>query len=547
MRSATHALLWEIWHRHRPVVAAIVGLTIAGRLLDFIQRAAGGAGSKNDTSLLVELMGMLSFLLLFGILNYTDSSGGRGFGSFPQRLFTLPVSSLRLVAVPVLTAIVSVELLFVLWREPLWRGGSTSVLFVAVLLGALTVFFQAILWTLEFLGSLRLVVVGAAAVIVVWIGALPAPSPWRSEGTLAVLVAGMATVAFLLAWRHVVGMRCGGAHTSLRLERLVASAAAAIPARRRAFASPLAAHFWFEWRCSGLVLPILVGGMIVIILGPLSWLMRDRAADTFRLLLGTLATPVVLAIPVGLAFARPTFWSEDLTVPEFVAVRPLTDEDIIAIKVKVAMASAVVSWLLVLSFIGIWLPLWANLDSVSRFAIQLWAFHGHSVAAVYGLAALIVIAGMLLTWRFLVSRLWSGMSGRRALLIASAMSVVIVVIAGLAFDADRLPGWLLEDPARMAAVVWIASIAVTVKYWLAAYSWRRVSARYARQYLLLWGAGTMCLLILAVLLWRVVRIYVALDSFRFQSLMILISLLAVPLARVGLAPSSLGRNRHRRR
>ena len=530
MRSATSALLWEIWHRHRPVVAGIVGLTIVGRLLYLSPRS----------SLLVDLLAMLSFLLLFGVFNYT----------FPRRLFTLPVSSLRLVVVPMLTGIVSVELLYLLWMEPLSRGGSASRPFVAVLLGALIVFYQTVLWTLELLGPLRLVVVGAVSVIVFGIGLWPSfppspPPPWRSEDTLAALVAFAAIMAFLLAWRHVVRVRCGGGRAPLRLERLIASVAAAIPTRRRAFPSPMDAHFWFEWRCSGLVLPILVGGVIVVIIGPLSWLARADAADSFRVLLGTLAMPIVLAIPVGMAFAKPTFWSEDLSVPPFVAVLPLTDETIVAIKVKVAIASAVVSWLLVLSFVGIWFPLWANLDSVSRFAIQLWAFHGHSVAAVYGLAALIVIAGMFLTWRFLVSRLWSGVSGRRALFIASAMSVVFLAIAGVAFDADRLPRWLLQDPARMAAVVWIVSAAVAVKYWLAAYAWRRVSARYARQYLLVWGTGTMCLALLAVLLWRVMRIYVALDIYRFQSLMILLSLLAVPLARVGLAPSSLSRNRHR--
>ena len=514
MRSATHALLWEIWRRHRPVVAAIVGLTIAGRLV--------------DSQPLADLLAMLSFLLLFGIFNH----------KFPRRIFSLPVSSLRLVAVPLLAGTVSIELLYLLWMGSLSRGGSASRWFVAVLLGALFVFYLTVHWTLERLGAFRLVIAGAVAAIVTGVGLLP---PWISEGTLAALVAGAAIAAFLLAWRFVVSARRGGAGRPLRLERLFA----AIPTRRRAFASPLDAHFWFEWRCSGLPPPILVGGVMVVIIAPLSWLARADAADTFRVLLATLATPIVLAIPVGMAFAKPAFWSEDLSLPAFVAVRPLTDEDLIAIKVKVAMASAVVSWLPVLSFIGIWLPLWANLDSLSRLAIQLWAFHGRSVAAVYGLAALVVIAGICLTWRFLVSRLWSGMSGRRALFITAAMSVVCVVIGGVAFDADRLPGWLLKDPARMATVVWIVAIAVIVKYWLATYSWRRVSARYARQYLLLWGAGTMCLLLLAMLLWRVVRIYVALDIDRFQSLMILLSLLAVPLARVGLAPSCLRRNRHR--
>ena len=49
-----------------------------------------------------------------------------------------------------------------------------------------------------------------------------------------------------------------------------------------------------------------------------------------------LAAPVVLAVPVGIAFSKPTFWSEDLAVPSFVAVRPLSSEDLVATKVKVA-------------------------------------------------------------------------------------------------------------------------------------------------------------------------------------------------------------------
>jgi hypothetical protein len=129
--------------------------------------------------------------------------------------------------------------------------------------------------------------------------------------------------------------------------------------------------------------------------------------------------------------------------------------------------------------------------------------------------------------------------------MASVMSAVLVAIAGMVFDADRLPGWVLDDPARMAGVVWLMSIAVVAKCGLAACSWRRVSARHLRQYLLVWSAATACVLTLTMLLWGVVRIYVALDIYRFQGFMILAALLAVPLGRVGLAPLCLARNRHR--
>jgi ABC-type glutathione transport system ATPase component len=58
-------------------------------------------------------------LLLFSVFSYTDSGGSRGFATFPQRLFILPVSSLRLVSTPVLAGIVATELLYLLWLEPL--------------------------------------------------------------------------------------------------------------------------------------------------------------------------------------------------------------------------------------------------------------------------------------------------------------------------------------------------------------------------------------------------------------------------------------------
>jgi hypothetical protein len=545
MRSPTAALLWEIWRRNRIEVAVIVAATAAGRVLDYAEQPT------DDPSSLIALLWMVAFLFLFGVFSYTESSGTRGIGTFPRRLFTLPVSSLRLVALPMLTGIASVELLYLLWLGPLSRGGTLSTPFVAVLLGASMVFFQAVFWMLERLGPLRLMIAGAVTFLVYGAGLLPSwpPSPtppWRSEAAVGTVVAALAVVVFLLAWRHIIRLRCGGrGRSTYRLEPLIASTAGTLPRHQTPFASPAAAQFWFEWRCSGLVLPVLVGGALVGVVAPFSWVSRGDASGSLQLLLGTLATPILLAIPVGMAFARPTFWSEDLSVPAFVAIRPLTDEQIVAIKMKVAAASVAISWLLTICFVGLWLSLWGNVDSVSQLAIQWWAFHEHSLASVYGTVALILIAGVVLTWRFLVSRLWSGLSGSRPLFMASVMSAVLVVIAGMVFPADRLPGWMLADPARMARVVWLLSIAVVAKCWLAAYSWRRVSARHLRQYSLLWGVATTCLLTLTMVLWGVVRIYVALDMHRFQALMILVAVLAVPLARVGLAPSRLARNRHR--
>ena len=224
MRSPTTALLWEIWRQHRWTVAVIAVLTVAGRLVDFLDTGGRAGDAGAESSPLKILLAMIAFLLLLGVFNYTESSGDRGLGRFPRRLFTLPVTSLRLVTVPLLAGIASIELLYLLWMDPLSRGGSASAPFVAVLLAALVVFYLWALWALERVGSLRLIMLGVIVVALFFIGVLPSfpptpPPPWRSEIVLAGLVAGLAVVAFLLAWRRVGRLRAGGARRTYRAHR----------------------------------------------------------------------------------------------------------------------------------------------------------------------------------------------------------------------------------------------------------------------------------------------------------------------------------------
>ena len=115
----------------------------------------------------------------------------------------------------------------------------------------------------------------------------------------------------------------------------------------------------------------------------------------------------------------------------------------------------------------------------------------------------------------------------------------------MVLDAGRLPGWVLDDPARLAPLLWIAAAALIAKHWMAVYAWRGVTPRYLRAYLLVWLAGTTALLTLGMVAWGILRIYLPLDGDRLRSLVIFLALMALPLARVGLAPSGLARNRHR--
>ena len=177
MRSPTAALLWAIWRRHRTSVWAIIGFTVVGWLVHFSELASRPPGATPDPSPLVELLAIFSFLLLVGI-----------FGQFPRRLFTLPVSSLRLVAVPVLAGIASVELFYAAWREPLSRVSRRAHCSWASCLRRSWCSTRRAL-DADRAGALRIVLAGTVGILVFGVGLLPSfpptpPPQWRREGAL---------------------------------------------------------------------------------------------------------------------------------------------------------------------------------------------------------------------------------------------------------------------------------------------------------------------------------------------------------------------------
>jgi hypothetical protein len=214
----------------------------------------------------------------------------------------------------------------------------------------------------------------------------------------------------------------------------------------------------------------------------------------------------------------------------------------VAIRVKVAAASAAASWLVVLVFVAVWLPAWADLEVVSRVARQFAAFHRDSMAGVFGSAVLYGAALMVLTWRSLVTRLWIGLSGRRPLFLTSLIPIVAVVVASVVFD---LTGWRWLFAEHMAAMLWVVSVAIVAKGWLTAYAWRRVIAPYRVQYLAAWAAGTIGFVLVAMLVTGALRAAAAVDVPHHGLPLMLLAFLAIPLGRVGLAPRSLARNRPR--
>jgi hypothetical protein len=325
-----------------------------------------------------------------------------------------------------------------------------------------------------------------------------------------------------------------------------------LPRRTAPFSSAAAAHFWFEWRSSGFLLPLLVGATLIVVIAPLSWYMRDGGGNTMRILAATLAMPIALALPVGKALSKPEWWSNEIFMPSFVAVRPLTNANFVITKMKVAALSAAISWLLVGVFISVWLGMWASLDRFNFLRVTLWSLYGRSLYPQYGLAVLLFVTGILLTWRFLVSGLWLGLSGNKNLFSMTAIPYGFALVFVLAFGVilpqkeDSILNWMSSDfGVVLPTMVRIAAVTVAAKFWIAAWSWRDAHRLHVQQYLALWLCGTAAWIAFGLLLWVGLLQIVPSDGHQLRSLVILCALLAIPFARLGLAPGSLARNRHR--
>jgi hypothetical protein len=310
-----------------------------------------------------------------------------------------------------------------------------------------------------------------------------------------------------------------------------------LPRRQRGFASPAAAQFWYEWRRAGWLLPAATGAALVLVFAPVSWRLRHEAETAWWILGWACILPVLLAAVIGKGFSKPDFWTMEVSLPPFLAVRPITSGDLVVIKMKVALQSVLVAWLFVFGFLAGWLSLWANLAEV-RETLADWKFL-RGWFWIFSAAMLLAGTGMALSWRCLVSGFWLGLSGDRRRVNGSLVSSAVAVALGIGivgFSANHY------RPDALATYVtwfgWALLAAVLLKLWGALFSWRFVSTGRAARYALLWAIGTAAL---ASLGWRACP-----DIFWLKHLVLLAALLPFPLARLGLAPGALSNNRHRK-
>ena len=556
-------MVWEIWRKNRIGFGISLGALMVSPLLSYG---------------LVLPLAVISFVSLFAIFSCVDSSGQL---SFPERTFTLPIPTSRLVHGPILSGVVAITVLHTLWSRLVWAPRAVDLpsgFFVPFWAGAM-VAFQALVWSLgRFPKSLAVALFLAAAAfgrlafeavegngrfatataVVILAVAYAAAyvtlkfqrsgrwmdwsrvrqlveslvARWADKrwpvGSGAAVPAASAGVSPAMdsGARRPSGRRDACPTTTQFMERVLA----AVPGKSRPFGSRSQAQFWMEWRQNGVVPTFWLALLVALLTGiPLMKFVGEDDAIGITTSIGPawlfLAT-VFLALwgaIAGLNSARDPA-SKKLVLSPFSASRPVSTEELAMAKIRLAGALTLIAWLAGLIMVASWI--------VTDRGMRIFLVRENGAE----LSPLVVLA-LVMFWN-IVGALPLWLAGR----IESVVWAGLLLLLGYVAGADLLRR-LDEHFLLPAALPWIFTVALALKIALAVWAFYESSRRgllrgqTALRYSVFWLAGTSGFITVAVRLGPVIGLP--------DHLVVLGAALLFPLARVGLAPLALARARHR--
>jgi hypothetical protein len=272
----------------------------------------------------------------------------------------------------------------------------------------------------------------------------------------------------------------------------------------------------------------------------LLWAAGDSTSLVFTILIGVLLTPPFMASFAAATVSKSSANSGDAYgVTPFTATRPLTNAELIAAKLKMAIRSTIVAWLLV--FLAI--PLALEFSGTSAVVLDRWRRLSEVVGAPRAVVALLlVLSGCIAsTWKQLVQSLYIGLTGRASLIQGS-----VFLVLGFFFLFGPFAEWMIEGgrlgelwsalPLIFAILV---SLKMTAAVWviLRLYHGRLLSDRTLVIGAACWSVAVFALY--GVLVWLLDTPHIP------HYLLLLLAILAIPLARLSAAPLALAWNRHR--
>jgi len=542
--SPAAAVAWEFRQRHRwGFIALIVYLAVLAtiKLVVVTRGLQINFDSPESFAFVVVMPITATFTYFLAVFTFgLDGDLAARQSMYPPRMFTRPMTTAALAGLPMLYGTAAMMILWLAMRLfALWPTGiAVPSVWPAFLLASLLAWTQALTWMPYPLAGLRIVVA------VLWLGTMDtigllALHFSAHESLMIAILAPQVPLAYIVARFAVERARRGdvpdwsGAFARLAWTGRVSS-------RRRAhFPSPARAQAWLEWRQYGRSLPGWVGILLPFEL-ILLWAGGDSTALVFTILFVVLLTPPFMASFAAAGVSKSSLNSGDsYGVTPFTATRPLTDADLVAAKLKMAIWSTIAAWLLVL----IAIPLGLELSGTSAVLLNRLGRLSEVVGTPRTVVVvLLILAGCIAsTWKQLVQGLYIGLTGRASLIKGS-----VFLIMGFFFLFGPFAEWIIDS--HRLGELWSALpliFAILVGFKMIAAAWiivrlyqsHLVSDRTLVTVAACWSLAVFALY--AVLVWLLGTPHIP------HYLMMLVAILAIPLARLSAAPLALAWNRHR--
>ncbi len=542
MYSASIALLWQTWGRHRWGLAA----TLAGLCgLVALHRALPAGLWMSETQAVVFAIPVgCAFVYVFYAFSYADL-GPRARGSgIPAWMFTLPVRTWMLVAWPMLSGSLAITLLWLLVAGFVLRpvGLDLPLVWPALGLAVTLAWVQAVDWSP--FGAPAKTLAAGLGLAGLWYGLTR--EAYQEIVCLflpcSLVFVYLAAVAAVSRARHRTSLSAG--------VKLPARLSVALPwlVRRTPHASAARAQLWLECRRNSLLLPVAVGCWLLLFTVLLTFGGDTRAVGTF--IVCDLYLLPVLCILVGTVLGKGDVWARPFRLSAFAATRPLGSGALVLAKFRMAAWSLMLAAVLIVAVSLAWCTWKASLGALGEIWEQWCPYQTGAEAGAILLTWAVGYFGF--CWLQLAGHLWVGLSGRFWVFAAVLVFYLVLVPNFLVIES----GWEMAHPEAVrfleATQRWLTWGAVTVKFMLAAWLFtlayrRRLWGGKALAGLLAFWLATVASLA-AFYAWMHVNragSWAAIPGHQYANTLALV-ILFCPLTRLAAAPLALAWNRHRK-
>jgi hypothetical protein len=467
---------------------------------------------------------------------------------FPARLLLKPVTTTRLVLVPMLFGGSVIVATFVIWSDlvlgTMVQIDATTVLWISGVLLSFFWWMQALAWSLP-LVRFRSLVMLAVGLIHLAVGVMPQLPFGISSGWQWGIVAALLVSAVAFAWVGLKLMRQGKWDGPSRISALWSGwRGARARTLHKRFRSAFAAQFWLEWRRQGWLLPGLSGSMAVLVCPfvffvGFKWAGVD-APPPAAVLVILLISPLLLSGAMGPVMAKFDQLDSARELPSYISVRPMTNGGFVMAKLAMALTSSALTLLLAVAGVCI---CQAITDKGTLFSKAGLVTAIGPVPYITGCAPVLLLL-VILTWKNLMAGISTGLTGRpwianlfSAWRGATGMGLLALIMAAKLYEDFR--GVLLNWLTVILIVCLAAKVTVSITAFVIGAQRNAITARA-----ICWIGGGWSVCGLFVVAYAA-HVCSAISQPGLRIWVTLGGLFLLPLADLAIAPLALAWNRHR--